>query len=145
HIAIVVDEYGRVDGIVTIEDILEELFGEIEDERRVMKEHKIKKDGEAILIPGSLKIDDFNDTVLFSVLRSGGLENLAANLETSILPAEEDHETLGGFVFDLFGRFPHEGEHVAYGSIIFTVSKVSGHRISEIKVERLRKEETHVA
>jgi len=145
HIAIVVDEYGRVDGIVTMEDILEELFGEIEDERRVTKEHTIKKDGEAILIPGSLKIDEFNDTILFSVLRFGGLENLAAELELSILPAEEDHETMGGFVFDLFGRFPHEGEHVSYGSIIFTVNKVSGKRITEIKVERLKKEGSNVA
>ena len=145
HIAIVVDEYGRVDGIVTMEDILEELFGEIEDERRVTKEHTIKKDGEAILIPGSLKIDEFNDTILFSVLRFGGLENLAAELELSILPAEEDHETMGGFVFDLFGRFPHEGEHVSYGCIIFTVNKVSGKRITEIKVERLKKEGSNVA
>ncbi|OGE24256.1 MAG: hypothetical protein A2V51_04855 [Candidatus Dadabacteria bacterium RBG_19FT_COMBO_40_33] len=145
HIAIVVDEYGRVDGIVTMEDILEELFGEIEDERRVTKEHTIKKDGEAIIIPGSLKIDEFNDTILFSVLRFGGLENLAAELELSILPAEEDHETMGGFVFDLFGRFPHEGEHVSYGSIIFTVNKVSGKRITEIKVERLKKEGSNVA
>ena len=145
HIAIVVDEYGRVDGIVTMEDILEELFGEIEDERRVMKEHAIKKDGEAILIPGSLKIDEFNDTILFSVLRFGGLENLASELEASILPPEDDHETMGGFVFDLFGRFPHEGEHVTYGSIVFTVNKVSGKRIAEIKVERLKKEGANVA
>lgn len=145
HIAIVVDEYGRVDGIVTMDDILEELFGEIEDERRVIKEHAIKMDGEAILIPGSLKIDEFNDTILFSVLRYGGLENLAAELEASILPPEDDHETMGGFVFDLFGRFPHEGEHVPYGSIIFTVNKVSGKRIAEIKVERLKKEGANVA
>ncbi len=145
HIAVVVDEYGRVDGIVTMEDILEELFGEIEDERRVIKEHTIKRDGGAILIPGSLKIEEFNDTVLFIVLRSGGLENLAEELEASILPPEEDHETMGGFVFDLFGRFPHEGEHVAYGSIVFTVNKVSGKRISEIKVERLKKEGTNVS
>jgi len=79
------------------------------------------------------------------VLRFGGLENLAAELELSILPAEEDHETMGGFVFDLFGRFPHEGEHVSYGSIIFTVNKVSGKRITEIKVERLKKEGSNVA
>jgi CBS domain containing-hemolysin-like protein len=140
HIAVVVDEYGRVDGIVTMEDILEELFGEIEDERRVMREHLVKKEGEAILIPGSMKIDEFNDTLLFTVLRFGGLENLGAELEESILPDEEDHETVGGFVFDLFGRLPQEGEHVTHGSMLFSVNKVSGKRIAEIKVERMKKE-----
>lgn len=145
HIAVVVDEYGRVDGIVTMEDILEELFGEIEDERRAIRQPITIKEGEAILIPGSMRKDEFNDTVLFTVLRFGGLHTLGAELEKSILPAEEDHETVGGFVFDLFGRFPHEGEHVNYGSISFTINKVSGKRISELKVQRMKKEEINVA
>jgi len=145
HIAVVVDEYGRVDGIVTMEDILEELFGEIEDERRAIRQSSTKREGEAILIPGSMKIDEFNDSVLFTVLRFGGLDTLADELEDSIIPAEEEHETVGGFVFDLFGRFPHEGEHVANGSITFTVNKVSGKRISELRVQRMKKEATNVA
>jgi CBS domain containing-hemolysin-like protein len=141
HIAVVVDEYGRVDGIVTMEDILEELFGEIEDERRVVKQPIVKKEGEAILIPGSMKIDEFNDTLLFTILRSGGIENLGDELEESILPSEEDHETVGGFVFDLFGRLPQEGEHVRYGSMLFVANKVSGKRIMEIRVERVKRKE----
>jgi CBS domain containing-hemolysin-like protein len=145
HIAVVVDEYGRIDGIVTMEDILEELFGEIEDERRIEKEPLVRMEGEALIIPGSMKIDEFNDGLLFSVLRFGGLDNLGDELEESILPLEEDHETVGGFVFDLFGRFPHEGERVNYGSITFTVNKVSGKRIAEIRVERMKKEVTDVA
>lgn len=141
HIAVVVDEYGRVDGIVTMEDILEELFGEIEDERRVLKQSLVKKEGEAILIPGSMKIDEFNDTLLFMVLRFGGIESLGDELEESILPSEEDHETIGGFVFDLFGRLPQEGEYVRHGSMLFVANKVLGKRIMEIRIERVKKKE----
>lgn len=141
HMAVVVDEYGRVDGIVTMEDILEELFGEIEDERRVVKQSTVKKEGEAILIPGSMKIDEFNDKLLFTVLRFGGIESLGDELEESILPSEEDHETVGGFVFDLFGRLPQEGEHVRHGSMLFVANKVLGKRIMEIRIERVKKKE----
>ncbi len=145
HIAIVVDEYGRFDGLVTMEDILEELFGEIEDERRVVKKPQVRWEGESLVIPGSMKIEEFNDTFLFTVLRFGGLENLGEELEQSVLPAQEDHETVAGFIFDMFGRFPEEGESVSYGSLVFSVSKISGKRITEIKVERLREEVAVVA
>jgi len=145
QIAIVVDEYGRVDGIVTMEDVLEELFGEIEDERREIKESAIVWDGDALILPGGMKIEEFNDSLLFTVLRPGGLKSLADDLDESILPEQEDHETLGGFVFDLFGRFPHEGEKVGHGSLLFTVVKVAGKRISKVKVERYENEVADVA
>jgi putative hemolysin len=145
QIAIVVDEYGRVDGIITMEDILEELFGEIEDERRAIKYSKVVREGETLIIPGSMKIEEFNDSYLFTVLRPGGLSSLAADLDDSIIPAQEDRETLGGFVFDLFGRFPHEGEQVGYGGLLLTVNKVSGKRISEVRVERYDREMSDVA
>ncbi len=145
QIAIVVDEYGRVDGIITMEDILEELFGEIEDERRAIKDSKVVREGETLIIPGSMKIEEFNDGYIFTVLRPGGLSSLAADLDDSIIPAQEDRETLGGFVFDLFGRFPHEGEQVRFGSLLLTVNKVSGKRISEVKVERYEREVSNVA
>ncbi len=145
HISIVVDEYGRVDGLVTMEDILEELFGEIEDERRVIKKSEVRWEDEALIIPGSMKIDEFNSTYLFTVLRSGGLENLGRDLEESVLPSEEDHETVAGFIFDLFGRFPTEGETVSYGSLEFYVNGVSGKRITEIKIQRYEREVADVA
>ncbi|MEW6145749.1 MAG: hemolysin family protein [Thermodesulfobacteriota bacterium] len=145
HIAIVVDEYGRFDGLVTMEDILEELFGEIEDERRVVKQPQVRWDGESLIIPGSMKIEEFNDTFLFTVLRFGGLENLGDELEQSILPAQEDHETVAGFIFDMFGKFPDEGDSVSHGSLVFLVNKVSGKRITEIKVQRMREEVAVVA
>lgn len=145
HIAIVVDEYGRFEGIVTMEDILEEIFGEIEDERRVVRRPEVRWEGESLIIPGSMKIEEFNDTYLFTVLRYGGLENLGEELEQSILPAEEDHETVAGFIFDIFGKFPNEGDSVTYGSLTFIVNRISGKRITEIKVHRMREEVAVVA
>ena len=145
HIAIVVDEYGRFDGIVTMEDLLEELFGEIEDERRVIKTAEVRWQGQSLIIPGSMRIDEFNDTYLFTILRYGGIENLGQELEVSVLPSEEDHETVAGLVFDLFGRFPDQGDTVSYGNLAFTVYKVSGKRITEIRVQRIKKEVADVA
>lgn len=145
HMAMVVDEYGRVDGILTMEDILEELFGEIEDERRVIKEKIVRRDGKALVIPGSVKIDEFNENYLFSILRYGGLENLSDEIEQSILPSEEFSETIAGFVFDQFGKFPKEGEQVAYNNLLFTVNKIFKKRIAEIKVQRNISEVADVA
>lgn len=145
HIALVVDEYGRLDGIVTMEDILEELFGEIEDERRVVKKPEVRWEGESLIIPGNMKIDEFNNTFLFTVLRSGGLESLSEGLLQSILPSQEDHETVAGFIFDMFGKFPKEGDSVKHGSLLFYVNQLSGKRIAEIKIERLPKEVADVA
>jgi len=139
HMAIVVDEYGRVDGLVTMEDILEVLFGDIEDETQVDKKTEPKFIGSTLILPGSMKIEDFNEDYLFMVARFGGLDSLGDNLESSILPLEEEHETLGGFIFNLFGRFPVEGESVAYGGLKFTVQKIQKKRISELQIEVAKK------
>ena len=135
HIAIVVDEYGRFDGLVTMEDILEELFGEIEDERSVLKKTAPAVRGGAITIPGGMKIEEFNDDYLFSVARSAGLESLGEILEGGVIPLRMENETMGGFVFDLFGRLPAEGEKIGFGRLVFTVEGKEGKRISEIRVD----------
>lgn len=135
HIAIVVDEYGRFDGLVTMEDILEELFGEIEDERSVPNRIAPAVRGGAITIPGGMKIEEFNDDYLFSVARSAGLENLGDILEEAVIPLRMENETVGGFVFDLFGRLPAEGEKIGFGGLVFTVKGMEGKRISEIRVD----------
>lgn len=135
HIAIVVDEYGRFDGLVTMEDILEELFGEIEDERSVPGRIVPAVRGGAITIPGGMKIEEFNDYYLFSVARSAGLENLGDILEKAVVPLRMENETMGGFVFDLFGRLPAEGEKIGFGGLVFTVEGKEGKRISEIRVD----------
>ena len=135
HIAIVVDEYGRFDGLVTMEDILEELFGEIEDERSVPNKTAPALGGGAITIPGGMKIEEFNDDYLFSVARSAGLANLGGILEEAVIPLRMENETMGGFVFDLFGRLPAEGEKIGFGGLVFTVKSKEGKRISEIRVD----------
>ncbi len=136
HMAVVVDEYGRVDGIVTMEDILEEVFGEIEDERIKIHRTTVIWNNNKLVVPGSMKVDEFNDTYLFSILRLGGLENLGEELQNSLIPSTEDNETVGGFVFDQFGRLPSEGESVKYGSLTFSVNGIKGKRISEIMIMR---------
>ena len=136
HMAVVVDEYGRVDGIVTMEDILEEVFGEIEDERRKIQRTTFIWNNNKLVVPGSMKVDEFNGTYLFSVLRLGGLENLGEELQNSLIPSTDDNETVGGFVFDQFGRLPSEGESVKYRSLTFSVNGISGKRISEIMIMR---------
>ncbi len=144
HIAIVVDEYGRFDGLVTMEDILEELFGEIEDERSVPdKVAPAVREG-AITIPGGMKIEEFNDDYLFSVARSARLENLGEILEEAVIPLRMENETMGGFVFDLFGRLPAEGEKIGFGGLVFTVKSREGKRISEIRVDIEREAEGNV-
>lgn len=135
HIAIVVDEYGRFDGLVTMEDILEELFGEIEDERSVPDRIAPAVCEGAITIPGGMKIEEFNDDYLFSVARSAGLEDMGEILEEAVIPLRMENETIGGFVFDLFGRLPAEGEKIGFGGLVFTVKSREGKRISEIRVD----------
>ncbi len=137
HMAIVVDEYGRVDGLVTMEDILEELFGEFGDEMRDDKSPPVERDGHAFYIKGSMKIEEFNDGLLFSVLRSAGLSSLGEEIERSLIPVGQGNETMGGFLFNLFGRLPREGETMRYGNMLFTVTKVTGNRIDRIRVERV--------
>lgn len=117
HIAIVVDEYGGVSGLVTMEDLLEELFGEIYDEFDI-KEPLYEKIGrDEFTISAKMPISDFNK--LFS----------------STIP-DEEHDTLGGFIFSQFDRVPTRGEIADWEGIHFTVETMSGPRILKIKVKK---------
>ncbi|UCF05626.1 MAG: HlyC/CorC family transporter [bacterium] len=115
HMAVVVDEYGGTSGIVTLEDILEEIVGEIRDEY----------DQEAPLIRSTRK----NEYIVAGRI---DLDDLNAALKLSI-PAE-GVDTLGGFLYNLIGRVPNEGEEVQYGDIDFAISKLEGQRIVEVLV-----------
>ncbi|MGI9558684.1 MAG: hemolysin family protein [Thermodesulfobacteriota bacterium] len=142
HMALVVDEYGRFDGLVTLEDILEEIVGEIEDERSISrKDQSVRWEGNALTAPGGYKVDDFNDEMLFPLIKFVGIEDFSDALVASAIPPREDGgQTLAGFVFDKFGSLPSEGQSISHGSLVFTVKKKSGKRISEITVQA-RKEE----
>ena len=130
HIALVIDEYGRLKGIVTLDDILEEIFGEIEDEKEISEEN-ISFQNNQIYLLGGTKIKEFNQTCLFAALRESGLESLSNNIIESQIPEDEGIETVGGYIFTRLGRLPKEGESIDCGKIELIVDKISNNRITK--------------
>jgi putative hemolysin len=121
HMALVVDEYGAVQGIVTLEDLLEEIVGEIEDEYDLPDESVERLDERRIRIHGTFTIDDFNEQF--------GTE----------LP-QEDYHTVAGFVFGELGRAPQPGDEVEHDGLAFRVVEVDGQRIERLEVEFVERE-----
>jgi putative hemolysin len=118
HMAIVLDEYGGTAGLVTIEDLLEEIVGEIQDEFDEEEPMKvIVRDGEAIL-DGRADIDEM-----------GELVDPALELED-----DEEYDTVGGFVYHRIGRVPVVGDTVAVDPFKITVIKVTGRRVGKVRV-----------
>lgn len=115
HMAIVRDEYGGTIGLVTIEDLIEEIVGDIEDEydEVVDKEIQILNDKEYLIV-GTLKIDTLNDM-------------LGINIES-------EFETIGGYIIEKIGRLPQNGEVVEFGKIKFKVENVGKNRIKSLRV-----------
>jgi putative hemolysin len=123
HMAIVVDEYGDMEGIVTLEDVIEEIVGEIEDEFDLPDESVERLDDGRIRIDGTFPIDDFNEQF--------GTE----------LPIE-DYHTIGGYVFGLLGRAPEQGDQIEDSALRFTVIDLEGSRIERLEVEFLPQPES---
>lgn len=117
HIAVVVDEYGGVAGLVTLEDIIEEIVGEIRDEH-------------------DLEEEDFRTLPDGRLLVSAGLlvEELQERLDTQY--EQGDYDTVGGLIYDLVGSVPNEGQIVRWHTIEFEVSRVEGQRIINVKVRK---------
>ena len=116
HMAIVVDEYGELEGIVTLEDLLEEIVGEIEDEFDLPDESIERLEDGRVRIHGTFPVDDFNEQF------------------GQALPVE-DYHTIGGFVFGLLGRQPEPGHEAAHDGCRFKVLEVEGSRIERVEVE----------
>lgn len=126
HIAIVVDEYGGTSGLVTMEDILEEIVGEIEDEYDAESVAIMKETGDTFLVTGSVTIADLND-------------------EAGLNLPEEEFETVGGLIYDLVGSLPEKGRAVKYHGITFEVDEVEGQRIVKVRVTASKKRSSNGA
>ena len=124
HMAIVVDEYGGVSGLLTIEDVLEEIVGEIDDEHDPEEEDDIKPDKDqngrpCFAVRALTRIEDFNEFF--------GCE----------LTEEEDYDTIGGLVMHELGRLPKLGERLEYGGFEFRVTRADRRRVDSLQVARL--------
>ncbi len=135
HMAIVIDEYGRLEGIVTLEDIIEEIFGEIEDEKDI-EENKTSFINKVLYFDGGTRIAEFNDAFLYGVLRFGGISNISSEITKSYISDDLGVETMGGYVFTQLGRLPKKGEFILKGNIKLTVQEVKENRITLISAER---------
>jgi len=117
HMAIVVDEYGGTAGLVTLEDLLEEIVGEIVDEYDVEEPRVEQLPDGSLLVAGRTSIDEVNEILDVD------------------LPATE-WDTVGGLMFNLLGHVPIEGETVTFSDLVFKAERIQGRRISKVRIER---------
>ncbi len=129
HLTIVLDEYGGTAGLVTIEDIIEEIFGEIIDEYDQSEPAEIRKVSEsAAEVDARTRINDVNDELNIT------------------LPEDEDYDTLGGFVLSQLGHIPKAGEQLEYRGLVIAVLEADQRRIGRLKIgqiDRYRQSEEH--
>jgi putative hemolysin len=117
HMAIVVDEFGGVVGLVTLEDVLEEIVGEIYDEyEEELRLVDVRGDDE-VSVDGKVRIDDLNETI--------GTE----------IAEEEDYDTIAGYLYNLLGKVPSEGDQYEADGLRFVVDKVTGQRIERVTIK----------
>lgn len=118
HLAVVVDEYGGTAGILTVEDLIEEIIGDIQDEYDVDEEADYTQQGpNTYVVDGSMSLNDFND---------------ALGVEFST----EESDTVGGFVFTQLGHIPDAGETIEHNNLVLRVDSIDGRRIRKIHVTR---------
>ncbi|NNF99254.1 MAG: HlyC/CorC family transporter [Desulfobacteraceae bacterium] len=118
HIAIVVDEHGGISGLITLEDSLEELVGEIRDETDKEEPHIIKRKTMEWLVLGKSDIEEVNEII---------------NME---IPESPEYDTFSGFILDRIGRIPSENEEIDIGSFRITVKEMDGNRIKKYIVRK---------
>jgi magnesium and cobalt transporter len=116
HMAIVIDEYGGITGLVTIEDVLEEIVGEIEDEHDDLQDQMVKRlSDEEFLVSALIPIEDFNK-------------------EFNSELGHKDFDTLGGIVMHHFARFPRTNDAISIGNLRFVIASTEKRRLKKIRV-----------
>jgi putative hemolysin len=125
QIAVVLDEYGGTAGLVTIEDILEELVGEIDDEYDEQPPPEISRvDEDTLEVDGRVHVHEINE-----------------ELDVEVLPEEEDYETIAGFVFATLGKIPSVGDAFDHGQIHVEIVDAEPRRIKRVRIHVLREKE----
>jgi len=120
HMAVVVDEYGGVEGLVTIEDIIEEIVGEIQDEYDVDESQEVVSEKSGVyLVNPIISIENFN-----------------TRFKTDI-PEDPDYQTLNGFLQKVTGHIPEVYERIDYKGMSFVITKKSGNRILQVRVQKI--------
>jgi putative hemolysin len=115
HMAIVVDEYGGTAGLITLEDLLELIVGDIQDEHDVEEAEVVRLSDREYIVSANLSMEDLS-------------ERLDLKLE------EKDFETVGGYIYDVVGSLPRVGQRVSLDGIDYVVEKVSGQRIDKVRI-----------
>jgi CBS domain containing-hemolysin-like protein len=115
HMAIVLDEYGGTAGLVTMEDLLEEIVGEILDEYDEQPEHPERASADIVIVPGATDVAELNERYGLKV-------------------PEDDYTTIGGYVFGALGRLPTVGDRIAAGGAVFSVTEMDGRRVDSLAV-----------
>jgi CBS domain containing-hemolysin-like protein len=119
HMAVVVDEHGGVSGLVTLEDALEELVGEISDETDKEDPHILMLNENEWIVLGKADIEEVNDVI--------GMK----------IPDSSEYDTFSGFILDLTGRIPKEKDQIGFKNYRITVKKMTGNRIKELNVVKI--------
>ncbi|MEG0708562.1 MAG: hemolysin family protein [Cellulosilyticaceae bacterium] len=113
--AVVVDEYGGTSGLITMEDLIEEIVGDIDDEYDITEDNFIKISDSEYLVDGTYRISDFNEKLNLDILSN-------------------EFDSMGGFIIGLLDRFPDECEVIAYENLTFVVEDTCNNRINKLKI-----------
>ena len=118
-IAIVVDEWGGTEGLVTLEDVVEEVMGEIRDPYDQDESNAFKQADGSFIVDGSMTIYDLEEEIDIK------------------FPEERDYDTLAGFILDILTDIPKAGEKIEFQNMLFTVQTVENNRIGKVKIKKV--------